>query len=114
MFSIFFIIENYDKIFSANYAIGDIFEEVKDPKQALFYFWRAFRATENTKIPKHIAMVCIQCSFTIKLYLKILTFYLLDWEKYFLIIKHIFCNNILCSLIEKNKIIVITLFYLPF
>ncbi|KAG0571041.1 hypothetical protein KC19_6G207300 [Ceratodon purpureus] len=47
---------NYEKIFFANYAIGDIFEEVKDPKQALFYFWRAFRATEKTKNTKQIAM----------------------------------------------------------
>lgn len=45
-------------MFLANYAIGDIFEDVKDNKQALFYFWRAFRATEKTKLPKQIAMVC--------------------------------------------------------
>lgn len=52
-----FAIENYEKVFWANYGIANLLEEVKDDKQALFYFWRAFGATNKTKIAEHIAKV---------------------------------------------------------
>jgi len=53
----FFAIENYKDVFLANYEIANLFEEVKDNEQALFYFWRALRATEKNKILEHIAKV---------------------------------------------------------
>ena len=30
-------------------AIGDIFEDINDNKQALFFFWRALTASKETK-----------------------------------------------------------------
>ena len=37
------------KVYHANMAIGDIFEDINDNKQALFFFWRALTASKETK-----------------------------------------------------------------
>uniref|UniRef100_A0A7I4BQ75 Tetratricopeptide repeat protein 29 n=2 Tax=Physcomitrium patens TaxID=3218 RepID=A0A7I4BQ75_PHYPA len=47
--------DDYDKMFAANIGIADLFELVKDYKQALFYFSRALQAGEKTATPTHIA-----------------------------------------------------------
>ena len=40
-------------------AIGDIFEDINDNKQALFFFWRALTASKETKSQTQKAEVII-------------------------------------------------------